>query len=433
MASSSSSEPVAVRAHRRITRRLIPFICLLYVIAFLDRVNVSFAGLEMTRELGFSNAVFGFGAGVFFLGYFLFQVPGGILAEVWSARKWLSGILVVWGLLAGLTGLISNARQFYGLRLLLGAAEAGFVPGVLVFLTHWFRYSDRAKAIAMFLASVPLASIIGAPLAGLLMRVHWFGYPGWRWLLILEGLPAVVAGLVTGFYLTDWPREAQWLADDERTWISRELEIENQLKRAKQPMTVRQALGDRDVILLALSNFLINISSYGFIIWIPKIIQSLSGLDTLRVSLLTAIPFLAALPAMLIVSWHSDRTGERRWHAGLSALSLGIALALSQWAGSNLELAIIMFSWGAMGLFSYTPSFWALASSFLSDVAAAAAFGFINAIANLGGFVGPYMVGIVSSRTGSYSAAVFCMVLTASLSAFTLLFLQRRRFAQEFP
>jgi len=326
-------------------------------------------------------------------------------------------------LLAGLSGLVSSAHQLYLCRFLLGAAEAGFVPGVLVFLTHWFRYSDRAKAVAMFLASVPVASVVGAPLAGVLMRVHWFGYSGWRWLLVLEGVPAVIAGIITTFYLTDWPREARWLPEDERAWITRELESETQIKKVAHTFTVRQALQHRDVLLLAASNFLFNITSYGFIIWIPKIIQNLSGLNTLQVTLLSAIPFLAAIPAMLTVSWHSDMTGERRWHAGLSALFLGIALALSQWAGNNVGVALAMFSCGAMALFSYNAPFWALSSGFLSEVAAAAAFGFINSIANLGGFVGPYMVGIVSTRTGTYSAAVLCMVVTATLAALTLLFL----------
>jgi ACS family tartrate transporter-like MFS transporter len=399
-------------------------VCLLYVIAFLDRVNISFAGLEMTRELGFSNAVFGFGAGVFFLGYFLFQIPGGVLSEVWSARKWICCIMVVWGLLAGLTGLVSNARQLYLCRFLLGAAEAGFVPGVLVFLTHWFRYSDRARAIGLFLASVPAASVLGAPLAGILMKVHWLGYSGWRWLLVLEGVPALVAGAITPFYLTDWPREAKWLSHDERVWIEQELHSEIKLKQVDQPLTARQALQHRDVLLLAASNFLFNITSYGFIIWIPKIIQRLSGLNVFQVTLVSAIPFLAAIPAMLAVSWHSDRTAERRWHAGLSALCLGLALALSQWAGNNVGLAVAMFCCGAMALFSYNAPFWALSSSFLTEVAAAAAFGFINSVANLGGFVGPYMVGVVSARTGTYSGAVFCMVVSATLAALILTFLR---------
>jgi ACS family tartrate transporter-like MFS transporter len=259
------------------------------------------------------------------------------------------------------------------------------------------------------------------------MRVHWLGYSGWRWLLVLEGIPAVVAGVVTPFYLTDWPREAQWLPEDERVWITQQLQAETRIKQGEQPLTVRQALQHRDVLLLAGSNFLFNITSYGFIIWIPKIIQRLSGLNVLQVTLLSAIPFLAAIPAMLTVSWHSDKTAERRWHAGLSALFLGVALALSQWAGDNVTLALAMFCCGAMALFSYNAPFWALSSGFLSEVAAAAAFGFINSIANLGGFVGPYMVGIVSARTGTYSAAVFCMVATATLAAAMLIFLRTPR------
>src|SRR5260370_17966415 len=214
---------LADRTRKRINGRLIPFLFLLYIIGLRDRINGGFGGLEMARELGFSNEVFGFGAGIFFVGYVLLEIPGTLLVELWSARKWIARIMISWGLVAALTGLIHNASQFYWARFLLGVAEAGFFPGVIVYLTHWYRNQDRGKAIGMFMAAIPISQMLGAPISGALMKIHWLGYSGWRWLLILEGLPAVVLGFVTLFYLTDRPEQARWLADHERDWIVGEL------------------------------------------------------------------------------------------------------------------------------------------------------------------------------------------------------------------
>src|SRR6266849_2218302 len=229
---------LADRTRKRINRRLIPFLFLLYIIAFLDRINVGFAGLEMTRELGFSNEVFGFGAGIFFVGYVLLEIPGTLLVELWSARKWIARIMISWGLVAALTGLIHTASQFYWARFLLGVAEAGFFPGVIVYLTHWYRSEDRAKAVGMFMSAIPISQILGAPISGLLLKIHWLGYSSWRWLLILEGIPAIVFGFITLYYLTDWPKDARWLPDDERNWITAELECEKQAKHAVKKIGV---------------------------------------------------------------------------------------------------------------------------------------------------------------------------------------------------
>ncbi len=219
---------IAGQTRRRINRRLLPFLFLLYIIAFLDRINVSFAGLDMTRELGFSDRVFGLGSGIFFAGYVLLEIPGTLLVELWSARKWIARIMISWGLVGSLTGLIHTADQFYWARFILGVAEAGFFPGVVVYLTHWYREQDRARAMAMFMSAIPIAQVIGAPISGALLNIHWLGYSGWRWLLFLEGVPAVIAGFVALFYLTDRPRDARWLSDDERAWITGELEARSQ-------------------------------------------------------------------------------------------------------------------------------------------------------------------------------------------------------------
>lgn len=421
------TEPIAERTRRRVTRRLMPFLFLLYIIAYLDRVNVGFAGLEMTRELGFSNEVFGFGAGIFFVGYFVLEIPGTILVELWSARKWIARIMLTWGVLASATGFIHSAQQFYWIRFLLGAAEAGFFPGIIVYITHWYRYEDRGKAVAMFMAAIPIANILGAPISGFLLRIQWHGLAGWRWLLILEGVPAVICGVVTLFYLTDWPREARWLPDDERAWLTGELEREKQTKRKAKPLSVWQALRNRDVVTLTLVYFFIVTANYGFGIWLPKIVQRLSGLRPFQVTLISAIPFLAALPAMLVVGWHSDRTGERRWHTALSIWAVAAALAASQAVGDNVPLAIACFSVAAMGLYTYLPSFWALPTTFLSEAAAAACIGLINSFGNLGGFVGPYAIGFLSNKTGTYKAGVFYLVGSAALSGLLVLLLRGTR------
>lgn len=422
-----AAEPIAERTRRHVTRRLMPFLFLLYVVAYRDRVNVGFAGLDMTRELGFSNAVFGFGSGIFFVGYVLLEIPGTILVEVWSARKWIARILISWGILASLTGLIHTAQQFYWIRFLLGAAEAGFFPGIIVYLTHWYRYEDRGKAVAMFMAAIPIANILGAPISSLLLQVHWLGYSGWRWLLFLEGFPAVICGIVTLYFLTDWPKDARWLPADEREWLTGELEREKKVKQAAKPLSIWQAMRHRDVVLLTLVYFFIVTGNYGLNFWLPKILQKLSGLSSIQASLITAIPYLASLPAMLAVGWHSDHTGERRWHTALSIFAVAVALAASQFVGESTALSLALFSIAAMGLYSYLPSFWALPTTFLSSAAAAACIGMINSFGNLGGFVGPYAVGFFSDKTGSYAAGVFYLVGSAAVSGLLVLLLRGTR------
>ena len=414
-------------ARSKISRRLLPFLFLLYITAFIDRVNVSFAGLDMTRELHFSNEVFGFGAGIFFFGYCLLEIPGAMLAQSWSARKWIAGIMIVWGLLAGLTGLIQTAAQFNAIRFLLGVAEGGFFPAVVVYLTHWFRQEDRAKAIAMFLAAIPVSNAVGAPVAGLLLKLHWLGISGWRWLLILEGIPAFLCGIATLFYLTDWPKDALWLSATERAWITGELEGEARRKAAgRGHLSILHAFRQPVVLALALSYFLINTSGYGVNIWLPKMIQKIPGLTTMQVSLVSAIPPLCAIPAMLLVGWHSDRRSERKWHAAIAAITAGVGLALSQWAAGMPLLVVASFALAVIGVMSYYPPFWALPTRMLEDSSAAASFGFINLIANFGGFAGPYMVGFLTDRTGTYVAGVLLLVSTAILSGLILMLLRER-------
>ncbi len=412
-------------ARRKIARRLIPFLFVLYITSFIDRVNVGFAGLDMTRELHFSNEVFGFGSGIFFLGYCLLEIPGAMLADLWSARRWIATIMIVWGVLASSTGLIRNATEFNAIRFVLGLAEGGFFPAVVVYLTHWFRQEDRGKAIAMFMAAIPVSNAIGAPVAGLLLRLHWLGLSGWRWLLILEGLPALLGGVAALVYLTDRPKQARWLAPEDKDWISGELAREKGKKHG--PGNMLDAVRKPYVWMLALTYFLINTSGYGLNIWLPKMVQKFSGLTTFQISLVVAIPFVVSIPAMLLAGWHSDKTGERRWHAALASLTAGVGLALSQLVNGNPVLIIVSFSIAAVGIMSFYPAYWALATGLLSARSAAAGFGFVNLIANFGGFTGPYMVGYLTDRTGTYAAGVYSLVATAFLSAVVLIALRQRK------
>ena len=425
MTPARESAPVAERTRRRINRHLLPFLFLLYIIAFLDRINISFAGLDMTRELGFSDSVFGLGSGIFFAGYVLLEIPGTLLVELWSARKWIARIMISWGLVGSLTGLIHTAHQFYWARFILGVAEAGFFPGIVVYLTHWYREQERARAMAMFMSAIPIAQVIGAPISGALLQIHWLGYSGWRWLLILEGVPAVIAGFVALFYLTDRPRDARWLSDDERAWITGELEREADTKPGAGTSLWR-LFQNRDVILLTSVYFLGACAQYGFSFWLPKMIQKLSGFSSFQVAMIAALPFLASWPVMLLLSWSSDRTGERRWHTAAAYLVLAAGLAGGIWSGKSVPLGILMFSLAGIGISARLPAFWALPASLLGGSMAAASVGAINCIGNLGGFVGPYLLGALSTATGRYSTGIGYLAGASVLAAVLILLVRAR-------
>jgi len=310
--------PIANRCRRRVMWRLMPFLFVLYVIAYLDRVNVGFAALQLKGDLargglGFTGSVIGLGAGIFFIGYVILEIPGSILVEKWSARAWITRIMISWGILAMLTGFIHTKNQFYLIRFLLGAAEAGFFPGIIVYFSHWFRYRDRAKAVAFLMAGISVSNIIGSPLSGWLMGFSWLGLSGWRWMFIIEGVPAVIGGVVTLFYLTDWPHQAKWLPEDERQWLVGELEKEKQTKQAKHSLGILQAFRHREVILLTLAYFFMVTAVYGLNFFLPLIVEKLSGLSNMKVSLISALPYCCGLVSILLMGWHSDKTKERRW------------------------------------------------------------------------------------------------------------------------
>jgi MFS transporter, ACS family, tartrate transporter len=425
-AASVSESEVAQRARRRIARRLLPFLFLLYVVAFLDRMNVGAAALQMPHDLGFSEGVIGMGAGVFFLGYFLLEIPGALIVERWSARRWIARIMISWGLVTMFMAFIHTARQFYVIRFLVGAAEAGFLPGVIVYLTHWFRYQDRAKAVAFFYAANPLSYVIGSPLAGLLLGLSWLGMRGWRWLFIIEGIPAVILGVITIWYLTDWPEQAKWLRADEREWITAELQREKQAKQSRRSYRVWEALRHRDVILLTGSYFCAMTGSYGIAFWLPTILKRLSGKSDLKVTLLAALPYVAAFVTQQVNGWHSDRTGERRWHAAIPLFVCGIALALAVFYGTNLMMSVAMFVVAGGAFYGFQPVFWAVPTLFLSESAAAASIGLINAVGNLGGLVGPLVIGYLASRMHSFSPGLLYLVASLFVSGLLMLAVGRQ-------
>jgi MFS family permease len=384
-------------------------------------MNVSAAALQMPGDLGLSESAIGLGAGVFFLGYLLLQIPGALIAERWSARRWIACIMVFWGMLTVLMAFIHTPRDLYTVRFLVGAAEAGFFPAVVVYLTHWFQAADRAKAVAVFYAAMPLSYVVGSPLAGVLLGLSWLGLRGWRWLFILEGLPAIVLGLITLLYLTDWPKQAKWLRTDEREWITAQLEREKNAKQRVRAYSIWQALRHRDVILLTGCYFFALTGNYGISFWLPTMLKRSSGQSDLNVTLLASLPYLAGFITQQFNGWHSDRSRERRWHAAFPVLLSGVALFLAIGSGSHVALSIVFFTAVGGAYYAFHPAFWAVPTEFLSESAAAASIGFINSLGNLGGFLGPLIMGYLVSRTHSFTAGLSYLVGSFLLSGILML------------
>ena len=408
---------IALSARRHIALRLLPFVFLLYVVAYLDRANVSFAALRMNLDLGFTDRVYGLGVAMFYLGYVLFEIPGAIIVERWSARKWTARIMISWGIATIFSGFVHTAAEFYVARFFLGLAEASFFPGMIVYLTHWFRLADRGRAIATLYAAIPASALIGSPIAAWLLGIGWRGLSGWRWLFIFEGLPAILAGLVTLSYLTDYPSQARWLSLAEREWISTELQSEKQAKKETQAFTIWQAFRDRRILMLLLPYFLANTSNASVVFWLPTFIKRLSGLPSVKVALLVLLPSVAGLLGLFINGWHSDKTGERRWHTAAPLACVGVAYLLVITVSGNFPLAMALFTLAGAFVFAYYPAFWAMPTMILSESAAAATFGLINAVGHCGGFFGPYIIGDLNTRTRSlrpgFAFIAACYLLAA--------------------
>lgn len=408
---------VEARAIRRVRRRLIPFLAALYLVAYLDRFNVGFAALQMNAALGFSGSVYGFGAGIFFIAYFLFEIPSNLILARVGARIWIARIAIVWGLVSMAMMFVSGARSFYAMRFLLGAAEAGFFPGIIYYFTFWFPAAERARAVAQFSMASMAAGIIGGPLSGLLLSLGGrSGLDGWQWLFLVEGIPAVVLGVVALWYLTDRPEDARWLPDEEKAWLIETLRRERAASPHREASAIRTGLLDPAVWRFAAALFFIITTGYGFSFFLPQIVRSLSGGSDLVVSLLTALPFTAAAVAMAIVAAHSDRTGERRAPVAISATVAAASLVASTVA-STPALALVALSVAAMGIYSFTPPFWSMPTAFLRGPAAAAGIAFINAVGNLGGFIGPYLMGWLQDFTGDFLSGLRVLAAAAVVSA----------------
>jgi ACS family tartrate transporter-like MFS transporter len=417
---------ISQRARRRVAYRLLPFVFLLYIINYIDRVNVSFANLRMSADLGFSDRVYGLGVGMFYITYVLFEIPGAIIVERWSARKWIARIMISWGIVTILTGFVRTASQFYAARFLLGVAESSFFPGIIVYLTHWFCARDRSRSIACLYTANPAAALIGAPLAGWLLSVHWLSLAGWRWLFILEGLPAVVVGIITYFYMTDRPAQAHWLPDDERDWLVNELRAELEAKKKLRNYTIMEAFRDRRILTLMTAFFLALTGALGTVYWIPTFVKRLSRAPNERVTSLLLFPALLGIAGLLINGWYSDRTGERHWHAAIPLLGSGLMFALVTALAYRSPFAVVFLLLGSGFLFAYYPAFWAIPTTMLGETAAAATFALLNSIGQLGGLAGNYTIGFLNDRTHSLLASFGLIALVYVVAGGLILSLKTR-------
>lgn len=406
---------------RKVIRHIVPFLILCYVVSYLDRVNVGFAKLQMSEDLGFSEVAYGLGAGLFFIGYFLFEVPSNLMLQKVGARTWIARIMISWGVVSALFVFVNNEATFYVLRFLLGAAEAGFYPGVILYCTYWFPSARRARVIAMFMSAIPVAGIFGNPLSGWIMDVFegTGGWNGWQWLFLIEALPAIAVGVVTLFYLDNSVRDAKWLSDDEKSVIERA--IARDTKHHSEHGKTWDAFRDPKVWLMCLIYFFFVMGQYALTFWMPTFVESTGIKGGFAIGALSAVPYLAALVAMNLFGRSADKRRERRWHLVIPSLmgAVGFSLAAS-WTGST-ALSLVALSIAAAGVLTCAPLFWSLPTAFLSGTAAAAGLAVINSVGNLAGFVSPYMIGSLKDATDSTAIPMYVLALGLVIGAAAVL------------
>jgi MFS transporter, ACS family, tartrate transporter len=415
------------RTVRKISWRIVPFIMLLYFIAFIDRVNIGFAALTMNKDLGFSSSVFGLGAGIFFLGYFLFEVPSNLILNKVGARLWIARVMITWGIISAIFAFIKGETSFLILRFLLGVAEAGFFPGIILYLSFWFPARYRAGVVSLFMAAAPISVVLGSPLSSALLEMNGvLGLKGWQWMFLLEAIPAFILGFVVLKFLTDKPELARWLKDDERAWLVKEMNAEHAAKNATGAShSIWRGLADLRVLALSLIYFGTSAGLYTLGIWAPQIIKEF-GLSTLAVGFLNSVPPTVAVIAMVLWARHSDKTNERTWHVVIACLTAAVGLSLAGWAGSWVSV-VAALTLVNIGISSAKPPLWAMPTMFLSGSAAAAGIATINSIGNLGGFVGPTLIGWIKDSTGSFLGGLYFVSGLLVLSAVLTLLLSRAK------
>ncbi len=423
---SSLKETATVR---KLQIRLLPFLFVLFVIAFIDRINLGFAALTMNRELAVTSQQFGFAAGIFFCGYFLFEVPSNLILHKIGACVWIARILITWGIVATLTGFVQSAHQLYVARFALGLAEAGYFPGIALYLGYWFRQREKAQAIALILIGIPLASVLGAPVSGFILdHVHWFSLSSWRWLLILEGFPAIACVPLVSFLLPSRPAEARFLSVEEKAWITDQLEREDRQKLGAQgrSLSVARTLVNPRVLHLACAGFSFGFASYIFSFWLPQVMKTaFGGQSNTALGFAVMIPNLFGLIAMLVAPFHSDRTRERRLHMAAASALAGAGMLLLGMPQSPL-FSVVLFSLVAIGTYSFLPIYFSVPGEFLTGFSAAAGIALVTSVANLGGFVGPYTVGLIRQTTGSFYSGLICAGISFLISACLSLLLPKR-------
>jgi D-galactonate transporter len=410
------TDDIEGRTLRKIERRLISFCMLLFILNYVDRLNVGFAALRMNQDLNFGPTVYGIGAGIFFFGYFFFEIPSNLILERVGARVWLARIAITWGAISAAMAFVYDVKSFYIVRFLLGFAEAGLLPGIMLYFSYWFPARERAKALALFMTATAISNIVGAPVSSWLLGIEGvFGLHGWQLMFVLEGIPSVLIGIVALFYLVDRPAQATWLAEDEKAWLHRELATEAAAKeQASGRMTLRLGLTNPRVLQITLLCFFLVSGNFGVVFWMPQIIKALGDLTIMQVGLLTMVPYAAAVVAMVWWGRHSDRTGDRKWHLAIAAVVGAAGLAVSAVPGHPV-LSFVALCVAAAGIWSMFGVFWAVPADFLGGTAAAGGFALINSFGTLGGFLGPFLVGFVRQHTGSFTGSLLV------LAGFTLM------------
>lgn len=405
--------------------RLMPFLFLLYIVAYLDRINVSFGVLQMRTQLGLSDRVYGRAAGIFFAGYFFFQVPSNLVLEKFGVRRWISVLMILWGVISCLMIFIRGPVSFYSMRFLLGAAEAGFFPGIIFYMKRWFPVRARARAVAWFMTANPLAGVVGSPVSGALLNLHGSGLAGWQWMFLIEGLPAMILGMVVFLTLSDRPEDATWLGDDQRTWLLNKLAEERKQDAGVPASGIWKVVLSGRIWMLSLVYFGVSTTMYGVTLWLPSVIRAFSGLSYFWTGVVAVAPFLVTVAAMVLVGMHSDRQQERRWHTAGPAFAAAIGLVVAGYSHSTL-MVVSGIGLGLAAAESMCGPFWAMATSCMAGLSAATGIAVINSLANLGGYFGPDIIGLFRSEGGGFRGGLLAIAATVALSGVTALIVGRQ-------